>query len=63
MKRQEISVEKLLWYNLKKRIAGLPSWNSASHSMGSSEQIRLSKRKQFGVIFGEQTKIEQINSF
>ncbi len=59
MNRQEISVEKLL--NIieekERRIAELEQ-----QVQWFMEQIRLSKRKQFGVS-SEQTKIEQINLF
>ncbi|MEN2776375.1 transposase, partial [Acetivibrio clariflavus] len=59
MKRQEISVEKLLGIIEEKdrRIAELEQ-----QVQWFMEQIRLSKRKQFGVS-SEQTKIEQINLF
>ncbi len=59
MNIQEISVEKLL--NIieekERRIAELEQ-----QVQWFMEQIRLSKRKQFGVS-SEQTKIEQINLF
>ncbi len=59
MKKQEISVEKLLDIIKEKerRIAELEQ-----QVQWFMEQIRLSKRKQFGVS-SEQTKIEQLNLF
>ncbi|RXE57945.1 IS66 family transposase, partial [Acetivibrio mesophilus] len=59
MKKQEISVEKLLDIieEKERRIAELEQ-----QVQWFMEQIRLSKRKQFGVS-SEQTKIEQLNLF